>query len=229
MGRSSFVVGIVCSALLSSTALGDFFSVQVVNDGVDGGVSFSWLTTGTGNNGANASNAWHIVGSIVVDFDPTGGANGGGSINLFGGAQDLVIVSSGGTAIGTLTINDFFLEDPGDFDDGVLGFMEITASSNGISTALDDAVSADDHAFIEYLDRNYGSSGNGFNGFGINAGELTLRLWGNETVAANFGNTSTNWGTDWSSNGQLVIPAPGAAFLGMLGFGAIGWVRRRVA
>lgn len=235
MNASRFLLGAAVSGFLASAGFADLFSVQVVNNGVGGGVSFSWLTTGTDVEGHNPTNEWRIEGSILVDFDAGGGALGLGSVSLVGDSQDLDI-KSGGSVIGTFTIDDLFLEDPnlgGDAD--LLGWMEFTITSNGSDSDLDASVApgaggeANNTGRIEFLDKNYGGESNGFNGFSITGDILSLRLWGNEIVFddPNFPDTMTDWGVDWSSSGQAVVPAPGAVLLGVMGLGCVGYVRRR--
>jgi len=219
----------VFSFVLAGASRADMFSVQVVSSGVAGGVSFSWLTTGTNASGGSADGAWRVEGNILVDYDANGGTLGLGSVTLLGSDQDLSI-KSGSATVGTLTVNSFFLADPNLGGDGdLLGHMDITVSSNGSDSALDSVVAASATGRVEYIDKSYGQSSNGFNGFAVNDDELQIRLWGNELVWNDpaFPTTAANWGNAWASNGQLVIPAPDASMLAMLAMPFVAWFKGR--
>lgn len=225
------LIGSVLAALLMGVMVpasqADLFSIQMVGQGSSGGVGFSFLTTGTNNSGGGNNGAWRINGSILVNYDATGGAAGGGLVTLVGPAN-LTISDNTGT-IGTLTINDLFLQDS-NLSGGNLGHMDFSVASNGSNSTLDTRVASGNSGTIYYLDQNYGSSSNGFNSFMVDGSQfLSLRLWGNQTVAAGETPPGPNWGTDWSSGGGLQVPAPGAAFLGILGLGCVGLIRRRFA
>ncbi len=231
MSVRTLILTAACSLAMAGASRADMFSVQVVTDGVAGGVSYSWLTSGTNASGGGAAGAWRVEGDILVDYDASGGTLGLGSVSLSGADQDLTI-KSGSTTIGTLTVNDFFLEDPnqgGNSD--LLGYMDITVSSNGSDSTLDSVVANSATGRVEYIDKNYGQSSNGFNGFAVNNGELQIRLWGNELVWNDpaFPTTAANWGTDWASNGQFVVPSPGASTLAMLAMPFVAWFKRRHA
>jgi len=173
---------------------------------------------------------WRVEGDILVDYSATGGDDANGELVELvtgGGNTNTLDIFDGAVHVGTVAVTDLRLWDPGDLDGNRLGYMDFAITSDGNSAALDAQVAIDSTPRVDFRDTNYGSASNGFNGFGLSGDTLQLRLWGDEDQFTDATDSSVNWGIDWHSNGVTVVPAPGAAFLGMIGLSCLSLVRRR--
>lgn len=232
MSRNIWVFGGIVAFLMTQPSYADLFSTQdVIHQGNNGGVGHSWLHTG-GTNGSNLDNMWKIDGDLLVEYSATGGNdNNGPLVELVSGQgnSNTLDVFDGNTLIGTMQITGFRLWDPGDHDNGVLGWIDIVLTSNGANADFDADVAIASSVRVDFLDRNYGNSNNGFNGFEQASGELDIRLWGDERQDGAV--SDVNWGVDLASTGLTTtqVPAPGAIALAMIGMACVSRVRRRNA
>lgn len=221
MKKSLFALSLVLG--MANVASASIYE-QEVRQGQSNNVQYSVLTTGSQNNGSNPVNKWYIDGTIFMDHDSVGGSESNGSTTLVNGPYLLNIRNSvGGTILGSLSITGFYLEDA-DRDNNLLGYALISITSNGTNAALTSAASAAPSARVDFKDKEYGSSGSAFNGFSVTGNTLTTSLWGNETVMGSTG-TSVNWGLDWRSDGQIVVPEPGT--MALLAIGGLVSIRRK--
>lgn len=214
---------LVAAASYAATANADLYNQTIVH-GLDHGVLYSLLTTGTTDNGMNPTNLFRINGSYTVDYNQVAG-----TVSLFGGPTNLTIQNASTLAtVGTLRINGISLSGNNSNND-VLGFIDITVISNGNAAMNALTGGGSQSVRVDFIDKIY-KADSGFNSFGLNAGVLTISLWGNEHVVTSNGYSANNWGLDWRSTGENVpVPAPGAALLGAIGLAAMKRFRRQVS
>lgn len=232
---SKLIVGSAVTALalglMASPGLAAETIQQKLEQGSSGGVGYSYLTTGTSDNGSGADNVWSLSGTFSVVWDNGDITDGSGTIDIYSGTNKIgeldihLIESDGSVSAGTSISNSsqfatvcFSLT--GGFGSSTFDNL---LDDDGADIANGDYTT--DKINVGFLNYEY-KANSGFNSIGKDTnGDFTMSLWGNEDQNnGGWGGTGeNNWGLDWKS---VPVPLPSPLLLGLAGLGMV-WVRKR--